>query len=216
MRRRGFTLVELIIGMVMTVMVLSALAAVATAVSMGWQNADSADSAFVTGSQVQTRLVQWLRPAITLGAVQKGTLNSSTSPAMLFFWKGDLQDASNPTGDGKIEFNEIGLLSYDSASKELRVYDANDWSTWSASAQSAANAIAGTTYINSIANSTDFMAACPNYRVVMRNVHGVALNTVTASGKQLVEFVIKLQDSKDEVTVHYGTVSLRTSTTASN
>jgi len=45
MRRRGFTLVELIIGMVVTAMVMLALSVVTFAVANGWQSAEAADNA---------------------------------------------------------------------------------------------------------------------------------------------------------------------------
>ncbi len=215
MRRNGFTLVELIIGMVITAMVMAAMAAVSTAVSSGWQQADSADTAFVTGAQVQTRLAEYFRPAAAFGAVQKGTLGSSVSPATLFFWRSDQTSGASPTGDGLIEFNEIGLLRYDPTSEELRYYYATDWNSWSASTQATANLLANTAYINNTGNVANFMAACPNYRVLMRNVKGMQINTVT-DDKPLLEFVIDLEDAKGQSSVHYGTVTLRASSTATN
>lgn len=215
-RRRGFTLVELIIGMVITAMVLCALSVVTFAVSNGWQSADAADSSFVTGGQIQARIAQWFRPATAIGAVQHGSLTSSSNPASLFFWKTDVADVSNPTGDGKIEFNEIGLLRYDAASQQVRVYDASDWASWSAAAKTTANALAGTAYINSAANMSDFLTACPNYHVVMRDVSGMVINTVTAGDKPLVEYVITLTDSDGAASTHYGTVTLRAAQSASN
>jgi type II secretory pathway pseudopilin PulG len=212
----GFTLIELLIGMIITTMVLTALSVVAFAVSTSWQQAEAANGASVTGTQVQTRITQWFRPSCNLGALQAGSLTSTLSPASLFFWMGDLTDATYPTGDGKIEFNEIGLLRYDSASQELRLYQATDWSTWSTSAKNTANGIAGTTYMNTVANMADFMTACPNYQVVMRNVTGMVLHKQTPFDRPLVEFVIKLEDSKGNSSTHYGTVTLRTVTTASN
>jgi len=215
MRRRGFTIVELIIGMFITAMVLAALAAVSMAVSTGWQQAESADSAFVTGTQVQSRLAEYFRPASALGVVQKGTLNSSVSPATLFFWMGDATDASNPTGDGSIQFNEIGLLRYDPTSEEIRLYYATDWSTWTSGAKTAANLLANTAYINNTSNFTTFMATCSNYRVLMRNVHGMQLNTVT-DDSPLVEYQVELEDGKGQTSVHYGTITLRAPVTALN
>ncbi len=215
MRRRGFTMVELIIGMFITAMVLAAMAAVSTAVSNGWQQADSADTAFVTGAQVQTRLAEYFRPAATVAAIQKGTLGSSVGPATLFFWRLDQTSNANPTGNGAIEYNEIGLLRYDPTSEELRLYYASDWNSWSASAQSTANSLASTGYINNAGNFAGFMAACPNYRVLMRNVTGMQINTVS-DDKPLVEFVIELEDAKGQSSIHYATVTLRAATTASN
>ncbi len=216
MRRRGFTLVELIIGMVITAMVLCALSVVTFAVSNGWENAQAADSSFVTGGQVQARIAQWFRPATAVGAAQRGSLGSTNSPAALFFWKSDVADVSNPTGDDKIEFNEIGLLRYDAASRQVRVYDASDWASWSAAAQSTANALAGTAYISSTLTMSDFLAACPNYHVVMRDVSGMVINTVTTGDKPLVEYVITMTDSRGASSTHYGTVTLRAAQSASN
>ena len=63
MARRGFTLIELLIGMIVTTMVLTALSVVTFAVATTWQAAESADAASVTGTQVQSRMTQWFRPA---------------------------------------------------------------------------------------------------------------------------------------------------------
>lgn len=216
MSRRGFTLVELLIGMVVTTMVLSAMAMVAFAVSNGWQAAESADAASITGTQVQTRMTQLFRPACTLGAALNGSFSSSSNPASVFFWQGDTANGATPANDGKIEFYEIGLLRYHPASKELRFYEATDWSTWSSSAKSSANAIAGTSYISSTGNMADFMTACPHYRVVMRNVTGMVLSTNSSLDKPLIEYVINLEDSKGNSSSYYGTVALRTATVASN
>ena len=83
-------------------------------------------------------------------------------------------------------------------------------------AQNAANVIAGTTYLEDPASISDFMTACPKYRVVMRNVSGMVLNTVETTDTPLVEYVIQLKDSNNVTSTHYGTVALRAPGAATN
>jgi hypothetical protein len=196
--------------MVITAMVLAAMSVVTFAVANGWQSADGADSAYVTGAQVQTRMTQWFRPAAAIGAFAPGSLDGSGAPAAVFFWEADT------SGDGKIEFNEIGLLQLDTATQQLRVYDASDWATWSTTAQDTANALAGTSYLSDTANMVDFMTACPKYRVVMRNVAAMKINVVTTGDKPLLEYVVTLVDSAGASSTHYGSVALRAAVAASN
>lgn len=210
MRRRGFTFVELVIGMAITALVISALSAVSYAVSITWREAAAVDSSYVTGTQVQARLSQYFRSAAELGAFRRGSLNGSSTEAAIFFWMGDANS------NGSIQFNEIGLIYHDRTSKELRLYHASDWDTWGTTAQTAANAVASTSYIENTVNMADFMTACPTYRVFMRNVSGLVLNTVSTADRPLVEYVLQMEDRTGQVGTHYGTITVRAPVSASN
>src|SRR4051812_41881440 len=89
-RGRGFTFVELMIGMVVTALVMTALAALMGAVAQGWrQNATVAASTNLS-AQAHLRLQKCLKGVHLIGAVRTGSLDgtSPTNAAMLL-WKAD-------------------------------------------------------------------------------------------------------------------------------
>lgn len=113
---RGFTLVELTMGLVITTMVMGALAAFSYAMSTAWRASDSAQSLFVTGNQAVARIQSIVRSSKKIGLVRTGSLsdpNARAACAML--WRKD----SN--ADNKIQFSEIALLSYEN--NNLYYYD---------------------------------------------------------------------------------------------
>lgn len=215
MRRRGFTLLELLIGMVITAMVLTALATVTYAVSVNWKTAEAVEASYMAGAQVNARLGQHLRSAATLGAIRNGTLNGNGSSAALFFWKGDDTSTAHPNGDGNIQYAEIALLEHDIASEELRLYTVTDFDTWSTAAKTAADAIAGSAYINAASNMNDFKGACVGHRVLLRNVTGMILKKYT-TGTPTVEFLVNIRRPDGSIGPYYGTIVLRASLTPSN
>jgi prepilin-type N-terminal cleavage/methylation domain-containing protein len=215
MRPRGFTLLELLIGMIITSMVLTALATVTYAVSVNWRTAEAVESSYMAGAQVNARLGQHLRSAATLGAIRNGSLNGSGTSAALFYWKGDDTSTSYPNGDGKIQYTEIALLEHDAASEELRLYTVTDFATWSGAAQTAADAIAGSVYINAATNMDDFKGACVSHRVLVKNATGLILKKYIAD-TPTVEYVVNVRRPDGSIGPYYGTIVLRASLTATN
>jgi prepilin-type N-terminal cleavage/methylation domain-containing protein len=215
-KHRAFTIVELIIGMAITAIVLAALATVSYAVAVNWKQAAAVESSFVTSAQVQARLSQWFRGARSIGAYHQGSLTAGGTDAAVFFWKSDETSVTYPSGDGQIQFNEIGLLEYDRNTEQLRLYEVSDWATWSAASQNSANALAGSTFITNTSNMDDFRQACPAHRVVMGNVTGFVVHPLTTGDRPLIEYVIKVRDSGGSTATHYGTITLRAPTSASN
>jgi prepilin-type N-terminal cleavage/methylation domain-containing protein len=215
MRRTGFTLLELLIGMVITALVMTALATVTYAVSVNWRTAELVESSYMAGAQVNARFSQWFRSAANLGATQSGSLTPSGSTAAIFFWKGDTTSNSYPNGDGKIQFNEIALLEHDQASQEVRLYSVSDWSSWSIAAQTAADALAGSAYIGSTATMDDFKTACAAYKVLVKNCTGLVLKKSTTD-TPLVEYVINIRRPNGSIGTYYGTIVLRAASNPSN
>jgi prepilin-type N-terminal cleavage/methylation domain-containing protein len=215
MRRKGFTLLELLIGMVITALVLTALATVTYAVSVNWRTAESVESSYMAGTQINARFSQWFRSAASLGAVETGSMTPTAATAAVFFWKGDTTSGSYPNGDGKIQFNEIALLEHDQASQEVRLYTVTDWSNWSVAAQTAADALAGSAYIGSSANMGDFRTACGTHKVLVKNCTGLVLKK-SGDTTPLVEYVINVRRPDGSTGTYYGTTVLRAASTPSN
>jgi hypothetical protein len=169
----------------------------------------------MAGTAVNARFGQYFRAAAKLGATQTGVLTGSGTPAAIFFWKGDLTSNTYPNGDGQLQFNEIALIEHDQASQEVRLYTVSDWDSWTPAAQNAANALAGSTYINTASNMTDFKSACGSYKVLVRNCSGMVIKSYTTN-TPMVEYVVNIARADGSTGTYYGTLTLRAPQTASN
>jgi hypothetical protein len=86
--------------MLVTAMVMSAVAAFALAVSNCWKYSDSSQAMALTGNQAVARIQRYLLDARRLGCCQ------TAEPAVVY-WQSD----SN--GDGLMQFSELAMLRYD-------------------------------------------------------------------------------------------------------
>jgi prepilin-type N-terminal cleavage/methylation domain-containing protein len=137
-RRRGFTFVELMVGIVVTSMVLCALSVFVFGVGENWQNSDTAQSAFLAGSMGVDRLTRLVRSAQMLDpSPTQGSLDNSTAPATCMLW------TDNYEADGSIEYCEMTCLQYDQANQRVVAYSipqtASNAATQTASLMSAAS-----------------------------------------------------------------------------
>jgi prepilin-type N-terminal cleavage/methylation domain-containing protein len=111
--RRGFTFVELMIGIVVTALVLVALSTFLFAVGQNWEDSDTAQSAFLAACSGADRLNQLVRSAQEIGPnPTSGSLDNSTPPAACVLW-------TDTNGNGVIEYDELTLLEYDPSSQSL-------------------------------------------------------------------------------------------------
>ena len=78
--RRAFTLMELVMGMIVTGLVMSAIAALLSAVAMGWEQNGKSQANSVHRVQVHARLQRILKGVKQLGAVRPGSVNGTTNP----------------------------------------------------------------------------------------------------------------------------------------
>lgn len=109
--RCGFTLVEMIIGMAITTITLTALTAFTFSVGTAWKaNAAQADAS-VVANVTAVRLNALLSDARAVGAVRSGSFTTELSPAAILLWKRDISD------DGVIQTTELELLAYDPAER---------------------------------------------------------------------------------------------------
>jgi type II secretory pathway pseudopilin PulG len=103
----GFTLVELILGMLVTTLVMGTMAAFMSAVGRGWTASESTQATTNITAQAHLRIQRLLREARQIGAVRTGALDgSATSNAAVLYWKGDANS------DNKIQLSELALLEY--------------------------------------------------------------------------------------------------------
>jgi hypothetical protein len=123
--RRGFTFVELCIGLVVTALVLSALAAFSLATAEAWKQGSTMNA--VGGGEnvaaiplianvVSARLDNEITTAIGVGGYFAGNLTDPTAQqSSLLLWK--TNDSSNT-----IAPNEVELLEFDSTNHEIWKY----------------------------------------------------------------------------------------------
>jgi type II secretory pathway pseudopilin PulG len=118
--RRAFTLVELILGLMVTLLIMSALSAVTLSVSTQWSTSDATQALQLQSVQLQQRLQRLFASAKFVGYVADGALSGSTlNPAQVFYWQAD---DFNGVADGLPEVGEMALLAYDPATQSIYLY----------------------------------------------------------------------------------------------
>jgi prepilin-type N-terminal cleavage/methylation domain-containing protein len=113
-RARGFTFIELMIGMVITAMVLAAMAAVMDSVAQGWQAGSVSQSTQMPANQIYNRVQKILSGAKFVILPSEGSSGSS-----IIFWAND-----NLIPDSTVEAGELGMIEYDSSTSSLYLYEA--------------------------------------------------------------------------------------------
>ncbi|MGA3065312.1 MAG: prepilin-type N-terminal cleavage/methylation domain-containing protein [Tepidisphaeraceae bacterium] len=112
--RGGFTFIELMIGLVITAMVLAAMAAVMTSVAEGWQAGSISQSTQMQANQIYARVQKILSGAKYVILPTDGGSGSS-----ILFWAND-----DLIADSTVEAGELGLIQLDSATNTLYLYEA--------------------------------------------------------------------------------------------
>lgn len=102
---KAFTLPELVTAITITAVIGLAVVGVSVALSKAYANSDNFYQSLQSGRSSMLRLQSEIR---------KSRLVTAASGGQLVLWMDDLN------GDGEINLNEIAVLSYDSASREIR------------------------------------------------------------------------------------------------
>jgi prepilin-type N-terminal cleavage/methylation domain-containing protein len=110
--RRGFTLIELCLGLIIVAMVMSALAAFALAVSNCWKYSDASEASAISGNQAVIRLQRRLHDAKRVGYCRPAP------QAALVYWTGDAD------GDGRMQFSELAMIRFDETEHTLELRQA--------------------------------------------------------------------------------------------
>lgn len=119
MRTRAFTLVELCFGLIVTSMVMAAVAAFLLAVAQGWRYSDQVETTSMHAWQATVRLVRAVQGARLIGAVSPGDIFGATpTPAAVIVWTRDTN------GDGAIQEAECAMIEHDDVQRVLRLYPA--------------------------------------------------------------------------------------------
>lgn len=113
--RRGFTIVELLIGIVITSMVFAAMTTFTLATASAWKANQSLTDAMTTANLTGIRLTREFRNVRAAGAVREGSLDG-TSAAALVLWRADTN------ADSAIQLSELEVLGYDPTTKVVSTY----------------------------------------------------------------------------------------------
>jgi prepilin-type N-terminal cleavage/methylation domain-containing protein len=125
--RRGFTLMELVFGVLILSLIAGAVAGLTRAVAMDWEQSEQTQTVDLRASLIAARLESMLRQAKYIGLVRPGSLDGSASkPAAVMLWLNDSD------GSGTMTFPELGLLQHDTSSNTLYLYTVKFPSGWSA------------------------------------------------------------------------------------
>lgn len=135
--QRGFTSVELCMGMAITTLVMGAMAAFCMAMTSAWKSAEKSQALTLTSNQVVLRIQNAVRNAKLIGASLPGSANGSAAGAAVLLWKQDTN------ADGYIQGDEVELIEHDTATNKLNHYyvgQPDGAGTWSYSATFSAAA----------------------------------------------------------------------------
>ena len=203
-------------GMIITALVMGAIAALLSAVAMGWEQSGQTQSSSVYRVQAHVRLQRILKGVKQLGATRKGSINGNTTPAAVMVWKGD------DNLDGKVQFSELGLLVHEglvgTSDGYLSFYDVAYPTYWTAAQRTAADntppvVTQADVYKDSSIDTFRTMAYVRK-TVVARNLVGVAFTRTDGADitRPSLDYVLKF-DKDNDIQVEYGTSSVRTPST---
>jgi Tfp pilus assembly major pilin PilA len=209
--RRGFTFVELCIGLAITTMVFSALAAFSMAMATAWRSAETTQAVTMKINFVNAQVQNEIRNARLIGACRVGSSDSSAAGAAVLIWKTDTNQ------DGFIQGNECELILHDTTNHNLLLYPtgtSDGAGTWSYS---------GT--FNAATSLDQFILNRPS-KVLAHGVYGAifqSTGTNSATNSPALKYALKMMvdDARPngghggviggggQVTVEYGGATVR-------
>jgi type II secretory pathway pseudopilin PulG len=110
---KGFTLVELCLGIALTALVLGALASFLLAMSRAWQSTENTNASILAATQISKRVERELSSAKYIGAVSNG---SGGGNASVFYWA---DDNFGGVSDGAVQFGEMRMIEFDTAGRSI-------------------------------------------------------------------------------------------------
>ncbi|MFT3785245.1 MAG: prepilin-type N-terminal cleavage/methylation domain-containing protein [Tepidisphaeraceae bacterium] len=114
---RGLTLMELMVGLVITSVAMLALSTFVSAVSNGWTHANSTATTAVTVDRTSSQVDSVLRNSLAI--VQKKLPTSSSKSSYLFVWR---YDGAGGIQDGVAAVGEMNLLEFDPTTYTIWLY----------------------------------------------------------------------------------------------
>jgi hypothetical protein len=184
-RGRGFTFVELCLGLLITTLVMSAMVTFTMAMARSWDASETTQALGLSAAQANQRLQREVRDVKRLGACRRGWITSDgTAPAAIVYWVADLNN------DRRIQSNELRMLQHDPAERVIKRY--------STAPAATPITIAKTAFYDPAIFST-FQGMAADVQVIARDVSGARFyflpgdeNTV----KPTFEFVLRLERFK--------------------
>jgi type II secretory pathway component PulJ len=219
-RRRGaFTLLELMLGMLVTALVMTALAALLGAVSQGWQQSGDAQAQSNVVVQTHVRMQRLLKGVRQIGAYRGGSIDgTAVEQAAALLWT---QDAN---GDYQIQLSEMALLEAEMSGEvqncTIKYYTLAYPANWTVEQKNTEDGTAVTDAELYDAASIDWFRSIvqgsPYGRatVVARNVVGSEFRKTdgTAVTRPTFNYLLNIQRG-DAPETEYGSVTVRTPTT---
>jgi len=198
--RSGFTLVELMMGLLVMLIIFAALAGLSLAMSNGWQATANQDDLQVARRQTSTQMYYNLRAAKYIGAASADNSSGGGSEgAAVIFWKGD-------TDPGKVMYAyQLALIEHDLATATLRLYQLPKLANGSMTEFKGCD----------VDDSSDIekFKKMPGVtsQVIGRNVNSVTFKALPISSTrqtQALEFQIRYKSGEQEQ-LEYGTATVR-------
>ncbi|HEV2293501.1 MAG TPA: hypothetical protein VGR35_06565 [Tepidisphaeraceae bacterium] len=201
----GFTLAELIIGLLLLAIIGGAAAALASAVTRGWQLGEATHTSSLTIARTMLRVQDKMQKAKATGEWRPGSVSDpKTAPgAAILLWRDD------PDGDGRMQLEETQLLEYEEPTKCLVVWEVE---FPDAVTRTVNNGPFPKTMLSD-ANAINDYKALKHVKkyAITRNVLGAQFNLInptTALQRPMFEFRLKFNGANGQ-TVEYGTASPR-------
>jgi hypothetical protein len=209
--RLGMTLVELMIGLVITILVVGASGALWYAVARAWGHSSGSQATALTGAHAVGRIERTMRESKYLIQFRPGSLGkevSASSAAQLLFWQ---RDDWNSAADSTAQLGELAVLEHDPAEKRLYLYECLPQSQMTLDQQTRAGKVASWSELTSpstpgIFKTYDFVRKY----VFCEAVEGACVNVPVwgRSARPGLEFTLRLVRQGDRSIV-YGLASLR-------
>jgi len=204
-RQAGFTLVELLMGLLVVAIIMGALAGLAVAMSNGWKATEAQDNLQVARRQTSTQMYHNIRSARFVGATSGDNSNSSggSQPgkgAVIIFWKGD------PNNTSKTMYAyQVAVIEHDISTATLKLYQLPQ----------TANGAMTEFKDCDVDDSSDAEKFKQMFgvtsQVIGRNVSSVSFKLLPVSSTrqtQSLEFQIKYKSGEQEQ-LEYGTATVR-------
>jgi prepilin-type N-terminal cleavage/methylation domain-containing protein len=192
--RPGFTLVELMVGIVVTSLVLSAMSFFLFGVGDIWHQTDAGQSIYLAANRATDRIDRLVRGAKLLDP--DFTPGTGATPAACMIW------AADNNGDGEIQLSEMVLLQYDPITQTLFQY----------AIPASVTPNPDTTSVTLLSPAAFIATAGVVATPIVHNVTACTFNVVPAdlitANAPILEVVMTVSDGRSSTTV-YSTAAVR-------
>jgi Tfp pilus assembly protein PilV len=217
---RGFTVVELAMGLVIVSMITLAIAGIMTAVAQAWNDQEMNQSIQVQANQVYARVQHILSSAKYVAQYNTGSLNSS-SPVYIIFWRADDYPAS--PNDETVQAGEMAAIVQDPTTNTLWLYEAIPYSQMTAAQYAAAGTVYPWSYWTNPANLAAFQSfnfiqqtplggpgnlSNPTYYLQVNGATFYVYSLAGTSQLPIIEFALSFSRNNQTLDL-YGSTTLR-------